>query len=301
MRSLTQAILVAHSSGRLSVSPDMQKGRCFMDAGQEQSRRQSGEQVRGAVVTGGSRGIGRAIAERLARDGLKVVVADLPAMRSEAQAVADGIAAAGGRAFVVDVDVTSEQEVESLVQESASRLGQLDVFVANAGVAGVVSLLEMAAEEFDRVVTVNLRGAFLQYQAAARQMIAQGTGGKIIGAASIVAYRPFALMGHYSASKWGVRGLTQAAALEWARHGITVNAYCPGIVGTAMWDLIDEKLAAYEGLEKGQAIRKYSEQIALGRVEEPADVAKYVSYLASPDSDYMTGQSVMIDGGMQFS
>ncbi|MCA1223882.1 acetoin reductase [Streptomyces sp. 8L] len=256
---------------------------------------------RGAIVTGAARGIGRAIAERLGRDGLNVVVADLPAMHTEAQAVADGIAAAGGRAFAVDVDVTDERQIRSLVQESVSHLEHLDVFVANAGVAGVVPLLEMTTEEFDRVLRVNLRGAFLQYQAAARQMIAQGTGGKIIGAASIVAYRPFALLGHYSASKWGVRGLTQAAAMEWAQHGITVNAYCPGIVGTAMWDLIDERLAEAEGLDKGAAIRKYSEQITLGRVEVPEDVAKFVSYLASPDSDYMTGQSVMIDGGVQFA
>lgn len=150
-------------------------------------------------------------------------------------------------------------------------------------------------------MAVNLRGVFLSYQAAARQMIAQGGGGKIIGAASIVAYRPFALLGTYSASKWGVRGLTQAAAMEWAQHGITVNAYCPGIVGTDMWDLIDERLAQEEGLQKGRAIKKYAEAIALGRVEEPSDVASFVSYLASRDSDYMTGQSVMIDGGIQFS
>ena len=96
-------------------------------------------------------------------------------------------------------------------------------------------------------------------------------------------------------------GLTQAAAMEWSQYGITVNAYCPGIVGTDMWDLIDEKLAEHEGLQKGQAIEKYSDLIHLGRVSVPEDVAAYVSYLASEDSNYMTGQSVMIDGGIQFS
>lgn len=173
--------------------------------------------------------------------------------------------------------------------------------VANAGIAQVKPLLEITPEDWDHVMAVNLRGVFLCYQEAARQMIQQGTGGKIIGAASIVAYRPFPLLGNYSASKWGVRGLTQAAAMEWAEHGITVNAYCPGIVGTSMWDLIDEKLAENEGLRKGEAIEKYSDLIVLGRVSVPEDVAAFVSYLASKDSDYMTGQSVMIDGGIQFS
>ncbi|RKN10551.1 acetoin reductase [Streptomyces radicis] len=257
--------------------------------------------ARTAIVTGAARGIGRGIAERLARDGLDVAVADLPGMRQELDEVAAAIEKTGRRALAVDTDVTSKEQTDALVREVAEHFGHVDVFVANAGIARVTALLDTGLEEFEQVMAVNLRGVFLSYQAAARQMIAQGTGGKIIGAASIVAYRPFALLGPYSASKWGVRGLTQAAALEWARHGITVNAYCPGIVGTAMWELIDEKLAEAEGLDKGKAIKKYAESIALGRVEEPADVASFVSYLASPDSDYMTGQSVMIDGGIQFS
>ena len=132
-------------------------------------------------------------------------------------------------------------------------------------------------------------------------MIRQGGGGKLIGAASVAPHKSFAVSGHYSASKWAVRGLTQAAAQEWAQHGITVNAYCPGIVGTAMWDLIDEQLGKYLGNEKGETLQQYSELIALGRVETPEDVASFVSYLASRDSDYMTGQSVMIDGGIIFA
>ena len=173
--------------------------------------------------------------------------------------------------------------------------------VANAGVAGVGPLLEVTPEQFDWLMSINLRGVFLSYTAAARQMIAQGGGGKIIGAASIAAHKGFAMLGHYSASKWAVRGLTQVAAQEWAQHGITVNAYCPGIVGTKMWDLIDEKLAEQMGLQKGEALAKFSELITLGRVETPEDVAAFVSYLASPDSNYMTGQSVMIDGGVLFA
>lgn len=119
---------------------------------------------------------------------------------------------------------------------------------------------------------------------------------------SIVAFKPFALLSHYSASKWAVRGLTQAFAMEMAPHKITVNGYAPGIVGTAMWDLIDEKLGEMQGVPKGESIKKYSKElIALGRTSVPEDVSKTVSFLAGPDSDYMTGQTLIIDGGIIFN
>ncbi|MGO2816412.1 MAG: SDR family oxidoreductase, partial [Brevibacterium aurantiacum] len=178
---------------------------------------------------------------------------------------------------------------------------KLDVFVANAGIAQVEPLIDYSKEDFEKILNVNITGVFLSYQAAAKQMIAQGNGGKIIGAASIVAFRPFALLSPYSATKWAVRGLTQGAAMEWAKHGITVNAYGPGIVGTSMWDLIDEKLGEQEGLAKGEAIKKYAGDILLGRVSVPEDVANLVSFLSSEDSDYITGQTMLVDGGMQFS
>ena len=254
-----------------------------------------------ALVTGAARGIGRGIALRLAADGLDVAVNDVEANSEDLDSVAEEIRQEGRRTVAITADVSEPDEVEAMVGRVAEELGQLNVMVANAGIAEVKALLDLTPEDWDQIMAINLRGVFLCYQEAARQMIRQGTGGKIIGAASIVAYRPFPLLGHYSVSKWGVRGLTQAAAMEWAEHNITVNAYCPGIVGTDMWDLIDEGLAEHEGLQKGEAIEKYSDLIALGRVEEPGDVAAFVSYLASNDSDYMTGQSVMIDGGIQFS
>jgi meso-butanediol dehydrogenase / (S,S)-butanediol dehydrogenase / diacetyl reductase len=253
-----------------------------------------------ALVTGAARGIGRGIAERLAADGLDVAVNDIEENENELEGVAESVREAGPRALAVTADVSDPGQVEGMVGRVADELGRLDVMVANAGIAQVKPLLEVTPEDFDGLMSVNLRGVFLCYQAA-RQMIRQGGGGKIIGAASIAAHKGFAMLGHYSASKWAVRGLTQAAAQEWAEYGITVNAYCPGIVGTAMWDLIDEKLAEHMGLQKGEALQQYSELIALGRVEEPEDVAAFVSYLASRDSDYMTGQSVMIDGGIIFS
>jgi meso-butanediol dehydrogenase / (S,S)-butanediol dehydrogenase / diacetyl reductase len=254
-----------------------------------------------ALVTGVARGIGRGIALRLAVDGLDVAVNDIGANADQLEGVAEEIRGTGRRAAAVVADVSNPGEVEGMVRRVADELGSLDVMVANAGIAQVKPLLEVTPEDFDNLMAVNLRGVFLCYQEAARQMIRQGGGGKIIGAASIAAYKGFSMLGHYSASKWAVRGLTQAAAQEWAQYGITVNAYCPGIVGTAMWDLIDEELAKHMGLQKGEALKQYSELITLGRVEEPEDVAAFVSYLASRDSDYMTGQSVMIDGGIIFS
>ncbi len=254
-----------------------------------------------ALVTGAARGIGRGIALRLAADGLDVALNDIGANADQLDGVAEEIRGAGRRTATVVADVSVPDEVEGMVGRVADELGRLDVMVANAGIAQVAPLLEVTPEQFDGLMAVNLRGVFLCYTAAARQMIRQGGGGKIIGAASIAAHKGFAMLGHYSASKWAVRGLTQAAAQEWAEHGITVNAYCPGIVGTAMWEQIDEQMGSYSGAGKGETLAQFSQLIALGRVETPEDVACFVSYLASKDSDYMTGQSVIIDGGILFS
>ena len=254
-----------------------------------------------AVVTGSARGIGQGIAQRLGADGHHVIVADLPSMQDGVNETVAAIEKAGGKATGAEVDVTDEESLSRLVEVAVEAGGKLDVFVANAGIAQVEPLIDYSKADFEKIVNVNLTGVFLSYQAAAKQMIEQGNGGKIIGAASIVAFRPFALLSPYSATKWAVRGLTQGAAMEWAKHGITVNAYGPGIVGTAMWDLIDEKLAAEEGLAKGDAIKKYAGDILMGRVSVPEDVANLVSFLAGEDSDYITGQTMLVDGGMQFS
>lgn len=263
------------------------------------SRAPQGQEV--AVVTGAARGIGEGIAKRLGRDGLHVVVADLPTMQDGIDSTVAAITGAGGTATGARVDVTDEDSVEALVATAVAAGGRLDVFVANAGIAQVQELLEYSAAHFQKILDVNVTGVFNSYRQAAKQMISQGHGGKIIGAASIVAFRPFALLGPYSATKWAVRGLTQAAAMEWAEHGITVNAYGPGIVGTAMWDLIDEKLAAKHGQQRGEALAENAAAIHLGRVSVPDDVARMVSYLASEDADYVTGQTMLVDGGMQFS
>jgi meso-butanediol dehydrogenase/(S,S)-butanediol dehydrogenase/diacetyl reductase len=252
-----------------------------------------------AIVTGAGRGIGRAIALRLAKDGHAVAVNDID--KAGAEAVTAEITDAGGRALAVPADVTDRAAVFALVDRVASELGSVDVMVANAGIAQVKTILELTPEDLEKIFEVNVFGVVYSLQAAAERMIAQGTGGKIINAASIAAHSGFDYLGHYSATKFAVRALTQAAAKELAKHQITVNAYCPGIVGTDMWDLIDEKLGAYLGTAKGEALAQYSQLIPLGRVQTADDVAGFVSYLAGPDSNYMTGQSVMIDGGIVMS
>ena len=249
-----------------------------------------------ALVTGAGRSIGRAIALRLARDGHAVAVNDVN--KAGAESVAAEIEAAGGRAVAVPADVTDRDGVFAMVDRAAQELGALDVMVANAGIAQVKTLLEVTPEDLETIFRVNVFGVVYCMQAAAERFVAQGTKGKIISAASIAGHAGFAYLGHYSATKFAVRALTQAAAKELADKGITVNAYCPGIVGTDMWDLIDEKLGAYLGTGKGEALERYASTIPLGRVQTPDDVAAFVSYLAGPDSDYMTGQSVMIDGGI---
>jgi meso-butanediol dehydrogenase/(S,S)-butanediol dehydrogenase/diacetyl reductase len=253
-----------------------------------------------AVVTGAGNGLGRSFALGLAAFGATVICADRNL--DGADETASLVKQSRGKAEAVPVDVADETSVDAMWQTIADTHGRIDILINNAGIAtNSMRTHEYSVADWDRLMAINLRGVFLCYTSAARQMIAQGHGGKIIGAASIAAHKGFGMLGHYSASKFAVRGLTQAAAQEWAEHGITVNAYCPGIVGTKMWELIDEKLAERMGLQKGEAIAQFSELITLGRVQTPDDVAQFVSYLASTDSDYMTGQSVMIDGGVIFA
>lgn len=253
-------------------------------------------------VTGAARGIGRAIAMRLAADGHRVAVSDLPAMREALEATRAALAPVdAGEHVALTGDVSDEDSVRGLVADTAAQLGSLDVMVANAGIAQTKALLDVTPEEYDRVHAVNGRGVFLCYTEAARQMIEQRSGGKIIGAASIAAHKGFPLLGVYCSSKFAVRALTQAAAQEWAQYGITVNAYCPGIVDTTMWEQIDADLGAINHVPKGESMAQMAAGITLGRVSTGEDVASFVSYLAGPDSDYMTGQSVLIDGGMVFS
>jgi meso-butanediol dehydrogenase/(S,S)-butanediol dehydrogenase/diacetyl reductase len=249
---------------------------------------------RSAMVTGAARGIGRAIAARLIRDGLAVTVADLPG--SELDRCSAELGALG-----VPVDVVDQGEVDAAVAAHVAEHGGLDVMVANAGIAVTAPLLETTAEDLRRTLDVNVLGVFHCYRAAARQMIAQGRGGRLIGAASVAAHRGGKWQSAYSASKFAVRGLSQSVAQELAEHGITVNVYSPGVVQTPMWDSIDASLAGRRGTPIGSEMAGMVAGIPLGRLETPDDVAGVVSFLASADAGYVTGQSIVVDGGMWFS
>jgi meso-butanediol dehydrogenase/(S,S)-butanediol dehydrogenase/diacetyl reductase len=227
-----------------------------------------------------------------------VVVNDVNA--EKLQIVAEEVRALGRRTMAIVADVSVGKEVYAMVDQVVQEFGQLDIMVANAGIAQVKQAIEITEEDWDKVFAVNAKGVFLCDQAAAKQMIKQKSG-KIINCASIAGHSGFSLLSHYSATKFAVVGFTQALAKELGPFGITVNAYCPGIVGTDMWDLIDEKMGHYLGLPKGETLKKYSELITLGRVETPEDVACLVSYLASDDANYMTGQSINICGGVLMS
>lgn len=251
-----------------------------------------------ALVTGGGQGIGRAIALRLARDGADVGIADLDV--DTANEVAEEIRGLGRKCTVSRTDVGERDQVFEAVAATARELGGFDIMVNNAGIALVQNVEEAREEDFERIVRINVGGVLWGIQAAAGKLRELGHGGKIISASSIAGHNGFAMLGVYSATKFAVRGLTQAAALELAPFGITVNAYAPGIVGTGMWEQIDERLSEYNGAPRGENFRKYAEGIALGRPSVPEDVASLVSYLAGPDSDYMTGQTPIIDGGIVY-
>lgn len=249
---------------------------------------------RSAFVTGAARGIGRAIAARLIRDGLAVTVADLPGPELDRCAAELG-------AHAVPVDVVDPDQVDAAVAAHVTAHGGLDVMVANAGIAVTAPLVETTAEDLARTLDINVKGVFHCYRAAARQMIAQGRGGRLIGAASVAAHRGGKWQGAYSASKFAVRGLSQSAAQELAEHDITVNVYSPGVVQTPMWDSIDEAFAGRRGTPVGSELAGMVAGIPLGRLETPDDVAGVVSFLASADAGYVTGQSIVVDGGMWFS
>ncbi|WP_328599845.1 SDR family oxidoreductase, partial [Rhodococcus sp. (in: high G+C Gram-positive bacteria)] len=178
--------------------------------------------------------------------------------------------------------------------------GGFDVIVNNAGIALVGPISDATPEEVSKIWSVNVDGVLWGIQAAAAKFQALGQRGKIINASSIAGHDGFAMLGVYSATKFAVRALTQAAAKEYASDGITVNAYCPGVVGTDMWVTIDKRFAELTGAPEGATYEKFVGGIALGRAETPDDVAGFVSYLAGPDSDYMTGQAGLIDGGLVY-
>jgi meso-butanediol dehydrogenase/(S,S)-butanediol dehydrogenase/diacetyl reductase len=251
-----------------------------------------------ALVTGAGQGICRAIALRLARDGADIAVVDVNDAKTKA--VAEEVTKLGRKATTYKADVTRREEVFAAVDHAEKTLGGFDIMVNNAGIAQVQPLLDVTPEEAERILKVNVEGVLWGIQAAAKKLKSRKRKGKIISASSIAGHDGFGMLGVYSATKFAVRALTQAAARELASDGITVNAYAPGIVGTDMWVEIDRRFAEITGTPVGETYKKYVEGIALGRAETPEDVAGLVSFLAGPDADYMTGQTPLIDGGIVY-
>lgn len=251
-----------------------------------------------ALVTGAAQGIGRGIALRLAKDGFNLALVDLK--DDKLGDVKKEVEALGVKATTFKADTSDQKQVEAAIDHAEKELGSFDVMVNNAGIAQVNPIAAVTPEEFHRMMNINVGGVLWGIQAAAAKFKANGTKGKIINASSIAGHDGFAMLGVYSSAKFAVRALTQAAAKEYAADGITVNAYCPGIVGTDMWVEIDERFAELTGAPKGETYKKYVDGIALGRAQTPDDVAALVSFLAGPDSDYITGQAILTDGGIVY-
>ncbi|OAT45669.1 acetoin reductase [Proteus hauseri] len=250
------------------------------------------------LVTGAAQGIGRGIALRLAKEGADIALVDLKA--DKLAGVAKEIEALGRKTTTFAADISQRDEVFAAVEHAEKALGGFDVMINNAGIAQVKPLADVTPDDMDRIFKINVNGVMWGIQAASEKFKALGHKGKIINASSIAGHDGFAMLGVYSATKFAVRALTQAAAKEYASAGITVNAYCPGIVGTDMWVEIDERFSEITGTPKGETYKKYVEGIALGRAQTPEDVAALVAFLSSDDADYITGQAILTDGGIVY-
>ncbi|ELA08311.1 acetoin reductase [Moraxella macacae 0408225] len=256
-----------------------------------------------AIVTGSAVGLGNAIATRLAKDGFSVVLHDINEENlNKAKAEFDK---AGYRYIGVVGDASKRDDQFNLVKQAVEAFGRVDVFVNNAGVESVEPFLEIEEKEIDRVLDINVKGVIFGTQAAAEQMQKQheqdnNSVGKIINACSIAGHESYEMLSLYSASKHAVRSFTHSTAKELAKHNIRVNAYCPGVADTPMWERIDQAFVEHKGYKPKQAWNEFTQNILVGRPQEPNDVANLVAFLASDDANYITGQTMVTDGGMVF-
>jgi meso-butanediol dehydrogenase/(S,S)-butanediol dehydrogenase/diacetyl reductase len=253
-------------------------------------------QDRVVIVTGGAGGIGSAACRAIAAEGAKVVVADLDP--TAAQALADAIVADGGYATSIGVDVTDRSQVQAMVQRAVDTYGALNVIFNNAGMNRPRGFMDVDEENFIEILRVNTWGVIVCTQEAARQMITQGTGGKIINTGSIASRQGYWDFVPYCVAKFGTLAITQATARGLIEHGITVNAFAPGVVDTPMWVGLNQDIRAIHDQPEGtDPMRDFAQNTLLGRPASPDELAPFLVYLASPESDYMTGQMYMVDGG----
>ncbi|KAG9220122.1 hypothetical protein CCMSSC00406_0007183 [Pleurotus cornucopiae] len=274
-----------------------------------------------AIITGAAEGIGRGIALRLVSDGFDVAINDIPAKIDALERVANEIRTnSSRRAISVPGDVSNESDVKGIVEKVVQELGGLDVMIANAGIAINKPIADTTVDEWDRLFSVNVRGTFLCYKHAAEIMVKQGRGGRIIGACSIAGKKGIPEAACYSSTKFAIRGLTQSAAQEYGKYGITVNAYAPGAIETQFLGRFDGYHANKSGLKPGEWTEALKGGVALGKNGSPTEVASLVSYLVSKDAHFITGtspqgtrlrlfdpndavvpgQSILVDGGGLF-
>ena len=251
------------------------------------------------VITGGNKGIGFAIAERFAAEGANLVIASVEAQVEDAAAK---LRDTGANACGVLCDVTDHGAVVALYDRAEDEFGSVDVSIQNAGIITIAKIEDLTEAEWDATMDVNTKGVFLCCQEAIRRMRKLGNGGRLINMASGQARDGFIYTPHYAASKFGVMGITQSLAKEVALDGITVNAICPGIIKTDMWDYNDrvwgEMLGDYG---PGELMASWVQNIPMKRAGEGKDVAGLTAFLASEDADYITGQTINVDGGLIMS
>lgn len=242
-----------------------------------------------AIVTGAATGIGKAIATRFSREGAAVTIDYVKGQEGDAQALVEELTSAGGRALAVAASVSSESDVQNLVDQTVQHFGKINILVNNAGIEHEVPFLDTPLSLWEEVLSINLTGPFLCSRAAARQMVKQGGGGRIINISSVHEDIPMPTNSPYCASKGGLRMFMRTICDELAPHGITVNNIGPGAIDTPM----DAPLKA-----NPEKMKKLLAEIPLGRMGQPDEVAGLAVYLASPEAGYVTGSTYFIDGGM---
>jgi meso-butanediol dehydrogenase/(S,S)-butanediol dehydrogenase/diacetyl reductase len=251
------------------------------------------------VITGGNKGIGFAIAERFAAEGANLVIASVEAQVHDAAA---SLRATGAKTVSVICDVTDPEAVKTLYDRAEAEFGSVDISIQNAGIITIAKVENLTEREWDATMDVNTKGVFLCCQEAIRRMRKTGKGGRLINTASGQARDGFIYTPHYAASKFGVMGLTQSLAKEVAQEGITVNAICPGIIKTDMWDYNDRVWGQMLGdFAPGELMASWVQNIPMKRAGEGSDVAGLVAFLASTDATYITGQTINVDGGLIMS
>ncbi|CAH2898360.1 MAG: Sorbitol dehydrogenase (EC [uncultured Paraburkholderia sp.] len=247
-----------------------------------------------AILTGAASGIGEAVARRYLDEGAQCVLVDV----KPADNFADALRASHGeRVLTVSADVTRREDIERIVASTVERFGRIGILFNNAALFDMRPILDESWDVFDRLFAVNVKGMFFLMQAVARHMVEQGRGGKIINMSSQAGRRGEALVSHYCATKAAVLSYTQSAALALAPHKINVNGIAPGVVDTPMWKEVDALFARYENRPLGEKKRLVGEAVPLGRMGVPEDLTGAALFLASADADYITAQTLNVDGG----